>query len=91
MPEATLTTAQKTIKNNLAEMVPHQALHAERQKHKKTKAQLVKLKKQLQDLQQAYFSLLEQAHKEKIVEKNTPMPDPEKDIVAYIGWIAAHL
>jgi len=73
--------------------VPHQALHAEREEHKKTKAELEQIRQQQAILNDRWQTLLAfnpvpDAQKDRLTE--TP-PDPEVDIFAHSKWQADRL
>lgn len=64
--------------------VPHQALHAEREEHKKTKAELERISQQQAILNDRWNTLLK-LREEKAPEEAAP-PDPDADIFGYAKW-----
>ena len=64
--------------------VPHQALHAEREEHKKTKAALEEINRKQAVLEDRWNTIL------KLKEPEQPaaavVPDPNEDIFAYAKW-----
>lgn len=64
--------------------VPHQALHAEREEHKKTKAELEEIRKTQAVLNDRWNTLLKL--KEQPAEEPAGPPDPNEDIFAYAKW-----
>lgn len=64
--------------------VPHQALHAEREEHKKTKAELEQIRQQQAILNDRWNTLLT-ATKQPEQTPEAP-PDPNEDIFAYAKW-----
>ncbi|PJR88751.1 hypothetical protein CN878_16735 [Ochrobactrum sp. 695/2009] len=67
--------------------VPHQALHAEREEHKKTKAELEQIKQQQAILNDRWNTLLAARQQPEQQTEETP-PDPETDIIGYMKWQA---
>lgn len=68
--------------------VPHQALHAEREEHKKTKAALDEISRKqavLEDRWNTILKLKEPQEQQPVVD--TP-PDPNEDIFAFSKWQA---
>jgi len=74
--------------HNQQKMVPHRALHAERAKHKRTRANFLKLRQQLDEIQLAYFNLLVERQQRPRQQTIQQAPDPKLNIVAYIRWLA---
>lgn len=68
--------------------VPHQALHAEREEHKKTKAQLEEISRKQAILEDRWNTLLKAGvgAEQKPVEED-PEPDPNVDIFAHNAWL----
>lgn len=64
--------------------VPHQALHAEREEHKKTKSQLEEISRKQAVLEDRWNTILKLKEPEQPVV-DTP-PDPNEDIFAYSKW-----
>lgn len=70
--------------------VPHQALHAEREEHKKTKAELEQIRQQQAILNDRWNTMLQVQQKVQQPEPETP-PDPNEDIFAFSKWQADQL
>lgn len=64
--------------------VPHQALHAEREEHKKTRSELQTLREQQAILNDRWNTLIT-ATKQPEPQPEAP-PNPEEDIFAYAKW-----
>lgn len=64
--------------------VPHQALHAEREEHKKTKAELEQIRTQQAILNDRWNTML--AATKQPDPQPEVAPDPEVDIFAYAKW-----
>lgn len=79
-------TMEKKTKNRAQTVVPYSALHAERNKHKKTRLKLMKMRQQLDELQLAYFNVLAKEPK-KNCKVSQPAPNPQKNVVDYIRWL----
>jgi len=71
--------------------VPHQALHAEREEHRKTKAQLEEISRKQAVLEDRWNTLLKFQQPEQKAQDDDPMPDPDTDIFAYAKWQARQL
>jgi len=68
--------------------VPHQALHAEREEHKKTRAELQELK-EFRARMEERWRLFEQMQQQPQQEKAEDVPpDPNEDIFAFSQWQA---
>lgn len=67
--------------------VPHQALHAEREEHKKTKAQLEEISRKQAVLEDRWNTLLKIKEAQPQPEPELP-PDPEQDIFGFAKWQA---
>ena len=65
--------------------VPHQALHSEREEHKKTKAELESIRQQQAILNDRWQTLLS-VGKQQQQEEVKPPPDPDTDIFGYAKW-----
>lgn len=70
--------------------VPHQALHAEREEHKKTKAQLEEISRKQAIFEDRWNTLLKLREQQEQPQEETP-PDPEQDIFGYAKWQAKQL
>lgn len=69
--------------------VPHQALHAEREEHKKTKAQLEEINRRQAILEDRWNTMLKATQAQKEPEQGPP--DPETDIFGHAKWQAEQL
>jgi hypothetical protein len=67
--------------------VPHQALHAEREEHKKTKAALDEISRKQAVLEDRWNTILKLKEPEQAPIDDTP-PDPNEDIFAFSKWQA---
>ncbi len=76
----------KTSKEpNMQKTVPHAALHAEREEHKKTRALLSELREEAELLK----SLLDTTSQKKSLNNESDVPpDPEKDFIGFTRWQA---
>lgn len=72
-----------------SKFVPHGALHAEREEHKKTRSELQQLREQQAVLNDRWNTILT-AQKPAVEEVKAP-PNPEEDIFAYSKWQADQL
>lgn len=72
------------IRDEKGKFVPHQALHAEREEHKKTKAQLEEFGRKFAVSEDRWNTLL-QLNKQEEKPAAAP-PDPETDIFGYVKW-----
>lgn len=70
--------------------VPHQALHAEREEHKKTKFQLEEIGRKQAVLEDRWNTLLK-LNQPAEAQQPAPPPNPEEDIFAYSKWQAEQL
>lgn len=65
--------------------VPHQALHAEREEHKKTRAELAEMRQFKAVMEDRWNTLLKAGEKTQEKDEDTP-PDPSVDIFAFSKW-----
>src|SRR6478736_6951391 len=86
---AVVDPAAPQERDDKGRFVPHQALHAEREEHKKTKAELEQIRQQQAILNDRWNTLLT-ATKQSEPQAETP-PDPEVDIFAHSKWQADRL
>lgn len=86
---AVVDPAAPPERDDKGRFVPHQALHAEREEHKKTKAELEQIRQQQAILNDRWNTLLT-ATKQPEPQAETP-PDPEVDIFAHSKWQADRL
>ena len=70
--------------------VPHQALHAEREEHKKTKAELEQIRQRQAILDDRWNTMLKASQPAEAAKPEAP-PNPEEDIFAYSKWQADQL
>lgn len=75
---------QAQPRDEKGKFVPHQALHAEREEHKKTKAELAEIARKQAILEDRWNTLLK-LKEEPPQQEETP-PDPEQDIFAAFKW-----
>jgi hypothetical protein len=68
--------------------VPHGALHAEREEHKKTKAALEEIQRNQAILNDRWNTLLATGKPQQEQPKEETPPDPAVDIIAYMQWQA---
>lgn len=86
---APVVDPQAAERDEKGRFVPHQALHAEREEHKKTKAELETIRQQqavLNDRWNTILKLQEQPKQEPVAP-----PDPNEDIFAFSKWQADRL
>lgn len=76
---------QPTERDEKGRFVPHQALHAEREEHKKTKAELEEIRRTQAVLNDRWNTLLKLKEQSTAEEPAGP-PDPNEDIFAYAKW-----
>lgn len=81
---------QQTERDDKGRFVPHQALHAEREEHKKTKALVDDLAKRHAVLEDRWNTLLKLREGQPQQEEQQP-PDPEQDIFGYAKWQSERL
>lgn len=67
--------------------VPHGALHAEREEHKKTKAALEEIQRNQAVLNDRWNTLLAANKQQEQPKEDTP-PDPTEDIIGHLQWQA---
>lgn len=65
--------------------VPHQALHAEREEHKRTKSELAEIRQKQAVLEDRWNTLLSLKQQQEAPKEEGP-PDPNEDIFAYAKW-----
>jgi hypothetical protein len=70
--------------------VPHQALHAEREEHKKTKSQLEEIGRKQAVLEDRWNTLLKLNQTAETQQPTAP-PDPNEDIFAFSKWQAEQM
>lgn len=79
--------ADKT-RDEKGRFVPHQALHAEREEHKKTRQTLDQVQQQMAVLNDRWNTLLQVQQQPQKQEAEDPEPDPNVDIFAHHQWLA---
>src|SRR5690554_1388830 len=90
-PEETATEEEKEQqRDEKGRFVPHQALHAEREEHKKTRAELQELKEFRARMEERWKLIEQSQQKTQETEEDTP-PDPNEDIFAFSRWQAEQL
>lgn len=72
-------------RDDKGKFVPHQALHAEREEHKKTKAQLEEIARKQAVLEDRWNTLLTVKQQQEQPAEETP-PDPNEDIFAAFAY-----
>lgn len=77
------------LRDEKGKFVPHQALHAEREEHKKTRSELQEIRQKQAVLEDRWNTLLS-ATKGQDKPDDTP-PDPNDDIFAFSKWQADQL
>ena len=82
---------QQQDRDEKGRFVPHQALHAEREEHKKTRGELQSLKEQQAVLNDRWNTLLKLREGQEKQEETQAPPDPEADIFGYTKWQADQL
>lgn len=85
-PEA----SQQQDRDEKGRFVPHQALHAEREEHKKTRSELQTLREKHAVLDDRWNTLLNLRQQQEQPKEQAP-PDPETDIFGYAKWQAEQL
>lgn len=78
-------TEEQTARDEKGRFVPHGALHAEREEHKKTKAQLEEIARKQAVLEDRWNTLLQAGKQPETPADDTP-PDPNVDIFAHVAW-----
>ena len=78
-------TEEQSVRDEKGRFVPHGALHAEREEHKKTKAQLEEIARKQAVLEDRWNTLLQAGKQQEAPADDTP-PDPNVDIFAYAAW-----
>lgn len=78
-------TEEQSARDEKGRFVPHGALHAEREEHKKTKAQLEEIARKQAVLEDRWNTLLQAGRQQEAPADDTP-PDPNVDIFAYAAW-----
>lgn len=79
---------QQPERDEKGRYVPHQALHAEREEHKKTKAEVESVKQQLAVLNDRWNTLLTLRQQQEKPQEEAAPPDPEQDIFGFAKWQA---
>lgn len=81
-------SGQQTERDEKGRFVPHQALHAEREEHKKTKAELEEMRQFKAVMEDRWNTLLKV--QETPPQEEAP-PDPDQDIFGFAKWQKAEL
>lgn len=66
--------------------VPHGALHAEREEHKKTRAELQQLRAETAQIQQEFQAMLAAIQKQDEEAETDLPPDPREDFLGFTRW-----
>lgn len=66
--------------------VPHGALHAEREEHKKTRAELQKMRAQALDWQRELASFQHGSRQQNMAAVEAAPPDPREDFLGFARW-----
>jgi DNA repair exonuclease SbcCD ATPase subunit len=88
-PAAVAAAETLQERDDKGRFVPHQALHAEREEHKKTKAELEEIRKRQAVLDDRWNTILKLQEQPK--QEPTAPPDPNEDIFAFSKWQADRL
>lgn len=88
--EAPQPEPQQPDRDEKGRFVPHQALHAEREEHKKTRSELQSLKEQQAVLNDRWNTLISLRQQQEQPKEQAP-PDPETDIFGFAKWQADQL
>lgn len=80
-------TEETQTRDEKGRFVPHQALHAEREEHKKTRTELQTIRERQAVLEDRWNTLLKSATPEEPKVDDSP-PDPNVDIFAFAQWQA---
>lgn len=83
--------AQNGERDEKGRFVPHQALHAEREEHKKTKAQLEEISRNQAVLNDRWNTLLKLREEQVQQQQEQAPPDPDTDIFGFAKWQADQL
>ncbi len=84
-PEQIEQVAQE--RDEKGKFVPHQALHAEREEHKKTKAELEQIRQRQAILDDRWNTMLAAKQQQEPEKEETP-PNPDEDIIGYLKFQA---
>lgn len=87
-PDAPNPDAPSTERDEKGRFVPHQALHAEREEHKKTKAQLDEISRKQAVLEDRWNTILKLKEPAPAAPVDDTPPDPNEDIFAFSKWQA---
>lgn len=88
-PAAAAPAETQQERDDKGRFVPHQALHAEREEHKKTKAELEEIRKTQAILNDRWNTILKLQEHPK--QEPVAPPDPNEDIFAFSKWQADRL
>ncbi|AQS40800.1 MAG: Hypothetical protein BHV28_00740 [Candidatus Tokpelaia hoelldobleri] len=86
VPEQEMVQVDMPDKLQGSRMVPHGALHAEREEHKKTRAALQQLRAEAAQMQENFQALMAANAEQAMVAADGMPPDPEQDFVGFIRW-----
>lgn len=86
-PEAEKPEQQQAERDEKGRFVPHQALHAEREEHKKTRAELNEIRERQARLDERW-NMLSKAQQQEVDKKaEADIPDPDSDPLAAVAWL----
>lgn len=80
--------SEQQERDDKGRFVPHGALHAEREEHKKTKAALEEIQRNQAILNDRWNTLLATGKPQQEQPKEETPPDPTVDIIGYMQWQA---
>ena len=80
--------SEQEERDDKGRFVPHGALHAEREEHKKTKAALEEIQRNQAILNDRWNTLLATGKPQQEQPKEETPPDPTVDIIGYMQWQA---
>lgn len=80
--------SEQPERDDKGRFVPHGALHAEREEHKKTKAALEEIQRNQAILNDRWNTLLATGKPQQEQPKEETPPDPTVDIIGYMQWQA---
>jgi len=84
-PPAEGQQQEEAPRDEKGKFVPHQALHAEREEHKRTKSELAEIRQKQAVLEDRWNTILAMKQQQEAPKEEGP-PDPNEDIFAYAKW-----
>lgn len=88
LPDQLEDQPEQAERDDKGRFVPHGALHAEREEHKKTKAALEEIQRNQAILNDRWNTLLSTGKAQQEQPKEETPPDPAVDIIGYMQWQA---